>query len=567
MFDKLRKAFSGTISNIIKKEITEKDLDNNLFDLQIALLESDVAQEVIDEISSKLKKELLGFSIEKGQTAHDIIANKFQNTIDEILSKSNNVDLIGKIIQKRENKNGPFVIVFLGINGTGKTTTVAKVANMLHKNDISVVLAAADTHRAGAIEQLSEHAKRLSLKIITQRYGADPSAVARDAIDYARKHRIDAVLVDTAGRMQTAKNLMDEISKIVKVTKPDMKIFVGDSLAGNDTINQAREFFSYTDFDGAILTKTDADAKGGAVISISFITAKPIMFLGMGQGYDDMIPFNKESFLNSLFSTSSNSYDDNITENQTSKIIIDNNKHNKKIYSKNYNREEEDIPIALNNELTEDISESTSPVIKDMIQPLEINSFNDENISKVLNNSDESSNMQTEKQISDSEGITSSIVNKKDPLLLSDQQQQQQPDLNDRIKNTESQKLSKTLESNNKNIVIENKLHEKKAEFHIVEESETKKETKKGGFFSSLFKRKKEDEKSTKMLFSEREKIEKEHLDSTNTNDDEDFISQNNNSNDPKILAENKKPSITDNKKDNDDIIYLSDDDIEDLVK
>jgi len=166
-----------------------------------------------------------------------------------------------------------------------------------------VVLAAADTHRAGAIEQLTQHAQKLALKVIAQRYGADPSAVGRDAVDYGRKHHIDAVLIDTAGRMQTAKNLMDEIGKIVKVVKPDIKIFIGDSLAGNDTINQAREFFEYTKFDGAILTKIDADAKGGSAISIVYTTSKPIVYLGVGQGYDDIIPFDMTKFLQSVFWT------------------------------------------------------------------------------------------------------------------------------------------------------------------------------------------------------------------------------------------------------------------------
>ena len=164
-----------------------------------------------------------------------------------------------------------------------------------------MVLAAADTHRAGAIEQLTQHGQKLALKVIAQRYGADPSAVGRDAVDYGRKHHIDAVLIDTAGRMQTAKNLMDEIGKIVKVVKPDIKIFIGDSLAGNDTINQAREFFEYTKFDGAILTKIDADAKGGSAISIVYATSKPIVYLGVGQGYDDIIRFDTERFIQSLF--------------------------------------------------------------------------------------------------------------------------------------------------------------------------------------------------------------------------------------------------------------------------
>jgi fused signal recognition particle receptor len=303
LFDKLKKAFSSVgIRSIGQKEISEKDIDENLFDLQLALLESDVSQEVVDSLSEKLKKELTGIKLDK---QHDNIENtiriKLQTAIAEMFAKAEKVDLIKRIKSKRDSKMGPYVIVFLGINGTGKTTTVAKMAHLLRKNGISVVMAAGDTHRAGAIEQITRHGEKLSLKIISQRYGADPSAVGRDAVDYSRKHHIDAVLIDTAGRMQTAKNLMDEIGKIVRVVKPDMKLFVGDSLAGNDTINQSREFFQYTNFDGAILTKADADAKGGAAISIAHITSKPILYLGIGQSYDDVIPFDPDRFIESIF--------------------------------------------------------------------------------------------------------------------------------------------------------------------------------------------------------------------------------------------------------------------------
>jgi fused signal recognition particle receptor len=310
MFDKLKKALSGAAKSIGQKEINEKILDGTLLDLQIELLESDVAQEVVDDLSAKLKKDLLGLKLEKGQDAGQIIESKLQETVAGIFARAGRLDIIEKIQAKKEAKQGPFVIVFLGINGTGKTTTVAKVGNLLRKSGISVVVAAGDTHRAGAIEQLTQHAERLSLKVIAQRYGADPSAVGRDAVDYAKKHYIDAVLIDTAGRMQTSKNLMDEMSKIVRVVKPDIKLFVGDSLAGNDTINQAREFFQYASFDGAILTKIDADAKGGAAISIAHITSKPIAYVGVGQGYDDMIPFDPDKFITSLFGSTAVSVQD-----------------------------------------------------------------------------------------------------------------------------------------------------------------------------------------------------------------------------------------------------------------
>src|SRR5688500_4925826 len=301
MFDKLKKAFSRAAKSVAQKVLTEKVLDDVLLDLQIALLESDVAQEVVDELSQKLKKELLGLKVEKDQEATEIVQSKLRMALAEIFAHTHKFDLIEKIKMKKQARSGPFVIVFLGINGTGKTTTVAKIANLLRKVGFSVVVAAGDTHRAGAIEQLEQHTNRLSLKIVKQRYGADPSSVGRDAYDHAKKNHIDVVLMDTAGRMQTSKNLMDEMGKIVRVVKPDVKLFIGDALAGNDTINQAREFFHYTNFDGAILTKVDADAKGGSAISIAHITSRPIVYIGIGQGYDDIIPFDSNKFIASLF--------------------------------------------------------------------------------------------------------------------------------------------------------------------------------------------------------------------------------------------------------------------------
>jgi fused signal recognition particle receptor len=305
MFEHLKRAFSDAARNLSShKEISERDLNNQLSELELSLLESDVAPEVVDDLVGSLRTELLGLELEKGQSAEEVIRLKFRIRIADMFTKSGNMNLIQQIRSKKEEGKGPFVILLLGINGTGKTTTIAKIARLLKKNGISTVLAAADTHRAGAIEQLSQHGQNLSIKVISQRYGSDPSAVGRDAVEYATKHRVDTVLIDTAGRMQTAKNLMDEINKIVRVVKPDIKLFIGDSLAGNDTINQAREFFEYTKFDGAILTKTDADAKGGSAISIVHATSKPIVLLGMGQSYDDIIPFSSEKFLDSVFGNS-----------------------------------------------------------------------------------------------------------------------------------------------------------------------------------------------------------------------------------------------------------------------
>lgn len=265
-------------------------------------MENDVAQEIVDELTSKIKNEIQNLKLERSEDSEQVITTKLYSFLSDLfLSTNNKTDIIQSILEKKRSKAGPYSIIFLGINGTGKTTTVAKFCKLLRDHGVSVVLAAADTHRAGAIEQITHHGNNLNVKVITQRYGADPSAVARDALEHARKNYIDAVLIDTAGRMQTSKNLMEEVSKIIRVIKPDMKIFVGDSLAGNDTVNQAREFFEYTNYDGSILTKSDADSKGGAAISIAYLTRKPILYLGVGQGYDDLTEFDYDAFLDSIF--------------------------------------------------------------------------------------------------------------------------------------------------------------------------------------------------------------------------------------------------------------------------
>ncbi|MEK6877531.1 MAG: signal recognition particle-docking protein FtsY [Thermoproteota archaeon] len=299
MFDKLRNAFSTATKSFGQKELKEKDIDEVLFELEIALMESDVATEVIDSIKSDLKKKLIGITVEK-EKIESMVKQSLRENISNLFDTAGKIDILSNV-QKKKDTGEPYIVLFLGINGTGKTTTLTKVAHLLQQNKFSVVIAAADTYRAGAIEQLSEHAKRLNLKIIAQNYGSDPAAVARDAVLYAKSHKIDCILIDTAGRMQTSKNLMDQISKINKVVNPDLRIFVGDSLAGNDTVNQAREFHQYTKFEGAILTKSDADARGGAAISIVKITSTPILYLGMGQEYKDLKIFDKDAFLESIF--------------------------------------------------------------------------------------------------------------------------------------------------------------------------------------------------------------------------------------------------------------------------
>lgn len=301
MFDRLKEAFSSITNTIKEKKLSERELDDVLFQFQLSLLENDVAQEVAENLIGRVKEDLRGKKVERSQDIAELVKSSLKASLRAVFEKAGTIDVFGRIAEKR-NAGEPFVILFLGINGTGKTTTIAKFANMLKKRGVSVVTAAGDTHRAGAIEQLTEHANRVAMKVVSQRYGADPAAVGRDGLLYAKAHHIDVLLIDTAGRMQTNQNLMEEMAKIVRVVTPDLKIFVADSLTGNDAVSQAQLFSKYTGFDGVILTKADADARGGAALTITYVTGKPILYLGVGQGYDDLVPFDPDEFIESLFS-------------------------------------------------------------------------------------------------------------------------------------------------------------------------------------------------------------------------------------------------------------------------
>ena len=300
MFEKLRSAIKTITATASQRTLKEGDTIKILTEFELALIESDIAPVIAENLVKKVKETITGTKVDRSLDTESHLRAHLKNVVKNVLNEASDLNFL-KVISEKKKTGNLFSIVFLGINGTGKTTTISKIGKLLKDNDFSVVFAAADTHRAGAIEQLTEHAKRLSLKVVSQRYGADPSAVARDAILYARSHKIDVVLIDTAGRMQTSKNLMDEMTKIIRVIEPDLKIFVGDALAGSDTVSQAKEFSEYTEFDAAILTKIDADAKGGAALSIISVTGKPIIFLGMGQEYENLIPFDVNNFVSSIF--------------------------------------------------------------------------------------------------------------------------------------------------------------------------------------------------------------------------------------------------------------------------
>ncbi len=284
-------------SLIFEQEVIleEKDLEGPMWALEMALMESDVALPVAEEIVREVKSDLVGKKRKIGTDTGAIAEQSLRSALLTILSR-NYLDFDEYI----KSKEKPVKILFVGVNGTGKTTSIAKVARYLMNQSYSVVLAAGDTFRAGAIEQLEVHGNSLGLKVVKHKTGGDPAAVIFDAIEYAKAHNKDVVLADTAGRLHTNINLMDQMRKIVRVTKPDLLIFVDEAIAGNDAVERARLFNESVPIDGSILTKTDADAKGGSAISIAYITGKPVLFLGVGQTYPDLVKFEPEWLVDRL---------------------------------------------------------------------------------------------------------------------------------------------------------------------------------------------------------------------------------------------------------------------------
>jgi fused signal recognition particle receptor len=275
-----------------QKKLDEEGFEKIFSELGIILLQNNVAYEVVGSIKNFLKEKLVGKNLKEVK-----IEKELENSIREILI---NPPEFVKIIKDSLKENSPFVILFAGINGSGKTTTIAKIAHYLLKKNFSVCLAAADTFRAASIEQLQQHADNLKVHLIKKDYGADPAAVGFDAVAYAKKHGINIVLIDTAGRMQNKDSLMKEIEKIVRVNKPNLKFFVGESITGNDATEQAKTFNEIIDFNGIILSKADVDEKGGTAISVSYVTGKPIFFLGTGQEYQDLEVFDKDKLIKKL---------------------------------------------------------------------------------------------------------------------------------------------------------------------------------------------------------------------------------------------------------------------------
>ena len=292
---KAKDELGGEFTQGLGKRISEQKVEDFLWELELALMEADVAVDVIEKIKEDVKKELTGKKVKIRSDIGKVVEDTLKRSLREILTKNFDFDDFAKKCEK------PCVIMFLGVNGTGKTTVIAKVAKYLMDRGYTVVISASDTFRAGAIEQIDEHGRNLGVKVIKHQAGGDPAAVAYDAIEHAKAKHRDFVLIDTAGRMQTNRNLMDEMKKIKRVAKPHLTIFVGDSLAGNDAIEQAKQFDSEVGVDAVILTKIDADAKGGSAISIAYEIGKPIIFLGTGQKYEDLMKFDVEWLINRIF--------------------------------------------------------------------------------------------------------------------------------------------------------------------------------------------------------------------------------------------------------------------------
>ena len=294
--DKVDSALSKAGKEITEKKISEKDLDKVLDDLKVSLIQSDVALSVAEAICDDLREKLSGQEVKRTKVK-DIIKESFRYTVKDMLSQDT-PDLVEEV----KEEEGATLVLFLGFNGSGKTSTLVKFASMLKNEGMDPVLAAGDTYRAASIEQLEKHGEELDLKVIKHDYGSDAAAVIYDAVEHAKSGGKDAVLADTAGRSHSNANLMDELKKICSVNDPDRKILVIDSLTGNDAVDQAVKFEEAVGIDGVILTKMDVNEKGGAALSVASSVDKPIFYIGVGQEYDDLERFDAEEISKRILS-------------------------------------------------------------------------------------------------------------------------------------------------------------------------------------------------------------------------------------------------------------------------
>ena len=292
---KTRKEFSTELASLSKKY---KNIDDDYFEeLEDILIMSDIGVNTVVKFVDKLKKRAKEESIKDTDTLKEII-------IDELLIMYvDNGVLKSKINYSDE---GPTVILFIGVNGVGKTTSIGKIANKLKKEGKKVLLVAADTFRAGAIEQLKEWGQRLDIEVVSTT-SKDPSAAVYDGLDRGIKGEYDVILIDTAGRLQNKVNLMNELEKMNNVIKkvipsaPSETLLVIDASSGQNGIMQAKAFSEVTDITGIVLTKLDGTAKGGIILAIKEETNIPVKFVGLGEGEDDLQTFDIEKYIYGLF--------------------------------------------------------------------------------------------------------------------------------------------------------------------------------------------------------------------------------------------------------------------------
>jgi len=285
---------------MVTAPVSEKSVSDQLEAFRMSLISNDVAVEVAEKITESMVEKLQRIRAPRFSSKDQILMSVLKDTLGEVLTQAQPEEHLLQVVDRNAKQGKTSVVLFVGPNGGGKTTTVIKIAHYLREKGFSVLVAVSDTFRAGAIEQLTALAQKAKIRTVRREYGADPASVAVDAIASAKASSINVVLIDTAGRTEIDRNLLEEMKKIKRVTKPDLTIYVGDALAGNVAVEQASRFNEYVGIDAAVLTKVDADAKGGSAVSIGSAIGKPIMFLGTGQNLDDLVEFDREWFLQKL---------------------------------------------------------------------------------------------------------------------------------------------------------------------------------------------------------------------------------------------------------------------------
>jgi fused signal recognition particle receptor len=299
MFEKLKSSFNGLVQKVSQRELSDKQIAETLDEFLLVLAENDVAYSVAQKICDSLREKLKSVEIRRFSDTTQPARKALQEVLLEVLKGSGEENFF-KILEDRKNEHKTAIVLFVGVNGTGKTSSIAKIGKLLLTRRYSVIIAAADTYRTGSIEQIEEHARRIGIKTMKHDYGGDSAAVAFDAVNYANAHGINVVLIDTAGRMQTNKNLLEEMKKIARVAKPDLTILVADALTGNDAVEQAQKFSEAVHIDGVIITKLDADVKGGSAVSMAAVIGRPIMFATVGQNYEDILSFEPDQMVQKI---------------------------------------------------------------------------------------------------------------------------------------------------------------------------------------------------------------------------------------------------------------------------